>query len=72
MSYLVPKQSLKKNSCGTIQLIAGEIVSLHNFPNCICLKVNIIARLEFELAYCDIAIQHVSHYATETLPILNK
>ena len=27
-------------------------------------KVNIIAQLEFELAYYDIEIQHVIHYAT--------
>ena len=31
-------------------------------------KVNVIAWLEFELAYYDIAIEHVSHYATGTQP----
>ena len=34
-------------------------------------KVNIIERLEFELAYYDVAIQHVSYDATMTssLPV---
>ena len=31
-------------------------------------KVSRIARLEFELAYYNAAVQHVSHYATDTLP----
>ena len=26
--------------------------------------MNVIVRLEFELAYYDVAIQHVSHYST--------
>ena len=39
-----------------------------SFPQDIRSKVNIIAGLEFELAYKDIAVQHVSHYATGTLP----
>ena len=29
----------------------------------ICLKVNIIVLLEFELGNYDVAVQHVSHYA---------
>ena len=31
-------------------------------------KANIIARLEIELAYYDITVQHVSHYTMETPP----
>ena len=31
----------------------------------ICPKVNVIARLAFELTYYDVAVQHVSHYATK-------
>ena len=27
-------------------------------------KVNVIAQLEFELAYYDVAVHHVSHYVT--------
>ena len=30
-------------------------------------KVNVIARLVFELAYFEVAVQHVSNYSTETL-----
>ena len=32
----------------------------------ICLKVNVIARLEFELAYHDSAVQRFHHYTAET------
>ena len=32
------------------------------FLKCICLKVNAIVRLEFELAYYDVAVQLVSRY----------
>ena len=31
-------------------------------------KVNVPARLEFELINNDVAVQHVSHYATGILP----
>ena len=34
-------------------------------------KVNVIARLEFELAYYDIAVQHVIHSTTRTSPESN-
>ena len=34
------------------------------FPKSISPKVNVIARLEFELAYYDVIVQHFSHYAT--------
>ena len=36
----------------------------------ISLKVNIIAQLEFELAYFKATVQHFSYYATETFPII--
>ena len=29
-------------------------------------KVNVVEWLEFEIASYDVAVQHVSHYATET------
>ena len=35
---------------------------VHTFPKGICLKLNIIALLEFELAYYDVAVWHISHY----------
>ena len=38
----------------------------HTFPKGIYSKVNIIARLEFELAYYDFAIHRFNHYTTRT------
>ena len=35
---------------------------VHVFPKSIILKVNVTVLLEFELAYNDIAVQHVNHY----------
>ena len=29
-------------------------------------KVNVIAKIEFELVYYDIAVQRINHYAWET------
>ena len=34
----------------------------------ICLKVNVIARLEYELAYYDSAVHRFNHYTTKTPP----
>ena len=39
---------------------------VHTFPEGICLKVNVIARLEFELAYYDSAVHRFNHYTTRT------
>ena len=39
---------------------------VHTFPKCICPKVNIIARLEFELAYYNSAVQRFNHYTMRT------
>ena len=38
------------------------------FPRVFCPKVNVIARLEFELAHYDSAVQRFSHYTTRTPP----
>ena len=40
---------------------------VHAFPKSISPKVNVIARLEFELAYSEVAILNVNHYTTESL-----
>ena len=37
---------------------------VHTFPKGISPKVNVIARLEFELAYYDVTVHYVSHYDT--------
>ena len=41
---------------------------VHAFPLGISPKVNTIAQLEFELAYSDVEIHHVSYYSTWTSP----
>ena len=46
----------------------GVWLGIHTFPKGICPKVNVIARLEFELAYYNSAVQRFNHYATRTRP----
>ena len=41
---------------------------VHTFPKGIFPKVNVIARLEYELAYYDSAVHRFNHYTTRTLP----
>ena len=41
-----------------------EDKGVHTFLKRIKPKINLIVRLEFELAYYDIVVQHVNHYAT--------
>ena len=41
---------------------------VHTFPKRICLIVNVIARLEFELAYYNPAAQSFNHYAMRIPP----
>ena len=48
-NYRIPKSSLLKNSCGTIQPIACEDKGVSTFPKSINLKVNVIVQLKFEL-----------------------
>ena len=57
------KPSLLRNCSGTILPIAGTAKEVHTFPKGICLKMNVITQMEFELAYYDVAVQHNSHYA---------
>ena len=40
--------------------------AVHTFLKSICPKVNVIARLEYELAYCDSAVHRFNHYTTRT------
>ena len=39
-----------------------EDKGVHTFPKGICPKVNVIARLEYELAYYDSAVHRFNHY----------
>ena len=43
-----------------------ENKGVHTFPKGICPKVNVIARLEYELAYYDSAVHRFNHYTTRT------
>ena len=58
VGYLLPKQAL----CNYLTHILGE-KWVHTFSKHISLKVNVRARLEFELTYYHFAAQHVSHKA---------
>ena len=44
---------------------------VHTFLKGICPKVNVIARLEFELAYYDVAVQLFSYNSMGTLPFID-
>ena len=43
---------------------------VHAFPKRINLKINVIAQLEFELAYFDSTDRNVNHYLAETPSLL--
>ena len=43
-----------------------EDKGVHAFSKGICPKVNVIAQLELELAYCNSAVRCISHYTTRT------
>ena len=43
-------------------------MGVHTFPKGICPKVNVIGRLEYELAYYDPAVHRFNHYTTRTPP----
>ena len=69
----MPKPSLYKDFSGTIKPIVGwgTDKSVPTFLKCINLKVNIIVWLEFEMAYYDVTVQHISHCATGTTLLVN-
>ena len=58
----MPKPSFKKKTSDAIQPIAGRIRGIHTFPKGICPKMNVLARLEFELACYDSATQSFNNY----------
>ena len=62
----MPKSSFLKNSSGAILPIARRIRGGHTFPKGICLKVKVIVRLEFEIAYHDSEVHRFNHYTTGT------
>ena len=62
MGYLVPKLSLYKNI--NYRGVKGGV---NIFSNVIRPKVNVISRLEYELADFRAVVQHFGYYATETI-----
>ena len=48
--------------------MAGRKKRVYTFSKGICPKANIIARLEFELAYYDSAVHCFNHYTMRTPP----
>ena len=64
----MPKPSFEKNISGTILPIAGRIRGFIPFPR-VCLKVNVIAQLGYELAYYDSAVHRFNHYTMRTPPV---
>ena len=54
-----------RNNSSTIKRIVGDKV-VHIFSSDISQNVNVITRLEFELAYCS--VQYVKYYIAKTLP----
>ena len=50
--------------------IAGErIKGVKTFPKVISLKIILTTKLEFELSYYNVAVQHASHYLTKAPPL---
>ena len=66
----MPKPSLLKNSSEAIKPTARKIREFIPFPKGICSKLNIIARLDFELAYLEARVQHFSHYVQRIPPLV--
>ena len=59
----MPKLSLWMNGSDTILQLEDK--RIETFLKGICLKLNMMAQLEFKHAYFEKAVQHVSHYAME-------
>ena len=61
LCYLMPSHSPRR----TVVVLfnhSWEDKGVHTFPKGICPKVNVIARLEYELAYYDSAVHRLNHY----------
>ena len=63
LGNLKPNQPFERNCRGTIKSTAGRI-RVHTFLNGIYPKVNVIAPLEFELAYYGSRVKRFNHYTT--------
>ena len=47
-------------------------MGIHTFLKNICPKVNVIAQLEFELAYYDSAVQRFNHYTLSSFKYMTR
>ena len=64
----MPTSALQKNSSNNnIYPIAGGISKFMPSSKCINSKVNVVARLEFELANFEAVVQHFNNYTMEAL-----
>ena len=68
MGYLMLKTSLLKNSKWYYLTHCWGNKGVYTIPKGINPKMNVIAWLEFELAYFKASIQHFSHYTMGTSP----
>ena len=61
----MPKPSLQKE-VGVLfnPSVGGRDKRVHVFPKGYNPKVSVIAKLEFDLVYYDVAVLHISYYAT--------
>ena len=67
----IPKLSLEKKQSWNQWTHCLKNSRDHIFPKNICPKVFLLARIEFELSYDDIAAYHVSHYSTGILHLFH-
>ena len=64
----MPNSSFSKNTRDTILSYCWVDKEFHTFPKGIFSKVNVIARLEYELIYYDSTVHRFNHYTTMTPP----
>ena len=68
VGYLIPKAILLEEQYWYYLTHSWEDKGVHTFSKGIWPKVNVIARLEYELAYYNSAVHRFNHYTTRTLP----
>ena len=61
--YLIPKPSLENKNINAIYFISRRNKGIHTFRKGVTSKVNVIARLEFELTNWHLMVQHFSNYS---------
>ena len=60
------RHSCNKQQCYYLIYSSGGNKEVHSFCKDINPKVNVIERLEWEIAFYDVPILHFTYYATET------